>query len=350
MRTNIFIKNEMIIKTLITSGASLVDNEYFAYPALGLMSAETNGDTLKKSLNLVLSKVNPEYLDNIVRESRVIPLSACNARITESVVDISGYYGYGMNFEIDDTKFTPSDHINEDVGVRLTIPAEFNHRHTWSFSHRVKANDTVSSIQANLYKMIANSSLKEYIDIKYSSEDFMLFVKDEHNFVIIQAIDSLPQSALIIKDANDEDAKPFTEQVSLNYLTKVIVDADANYGFDYINCPEGDLYPNKLTAREVKRALLSYGYQFGLTHIVFNEPRFVETTGDVVNQVINIIHPLSDNGNFDIDDYEDFINLIGEKVGIEADDSVSNQNAPGLNGPGQPEVSPGTGSSPSLNP
>ena len=350
MRTNIFIKDEKIIKTLITGGTSLNSNEYFAYPSLGLISAESNGDTIKKSLNLVLSKVNPEYLDNIVRESRVIPLSACNARITESVVDISGYYGYGMNFEIDDTKFTPSDHINEDVGVRLTIPAEFNHRHSWTFSHRVKANDTVSSIQASLYKMIADSSLKEYIDIRYSSGDFMLFVRDEHNFVTIQAIDSLSQSALIIKDANVEDAKPFTRQVSLNYLTKVVVDADANYGFDYINCPEGDLYPNKLTAREVKRALLSYGNSLGLTHIVFNEPRIVETTGDVVNQVINIIHPLSDNSYFDIDDYGDFIDLIKEKIGIEANDSVSNQNAPGSNGPGGPEVAPGTGSTPSLNP
>ena len=53
-----------------------------------------------------------------------------------------------------------------------------------------------------------------------------------------------------------------------------------------------------------------FGGTLGLTHITFVEPRIVETTGDVVKQVINIVHPLKDVGDFVYDDFKAMVNKI----------------------------------------
>ena len=312
MRTNIFITNQSVKTTFVNNLDDLNKD-------LGFVKATSDGNLVDKNFNLVLKEDNYKFKGNKTREIRVIPVSLCDIRVTEHIIDMHklnhDYCGLSP-FELSSDFI--NDSIGEDVGIRIVIPTEFNHRNSWNFSHRIVLGDTADTITKDLFGQIIASSLKEYVEINMTVEEAMeeasldIYTNDEHQTIYFHPLDKMPSSAIGVTDVTS------IKHISKKFINKLIVDADANYGFDYINCPEGEFYPNKLRYKDAEKLLFEYAknasneYTIGLTHIVFNEPRVIDTTGDVVNQVINIIHPVENKGNFVKNDYDTMIGLISE--------------------------------------
>lgn len=323
MRTNIFLKEDTVFTDIL---------EDYVRNGFGLFKAHSNGTDLKNNLNLFFNRTDSSFLYSDMRESRLIPFSTCNLKVEDHIIDLTPKNGKYCIFELDDGPFTDIDKfVNDDVSIRIVIPTEFNHRNSWYFSHRVTYGDTFEAIRSDIYNQIINSSLREHFDIEMGADDVNIrfYINEDHNTIKVMPVDSMPQSAINFAKANN-----LISNKSREFINKLIIDADANYGFDYINCPDGDFYPNKLRYKDIEKELMKYSKNssngippridrtsktIGLTHITFTEPRIVETTGDVVKQVINIIHPL--NGEyFNVSNYNLFLKLL---------DSLSNPSTEG---------------------
>lgn len=308
MRTNIFIQDENI------SFAEETHDDFLSQTySIGLIKAASAGDELKENTNLYMKVNNPEFSTFGIREFRMIPISKCNFHANIVPVDFSLKDENGISFSLDFSNITISDFVNEDFTIRITIPAKFNHRNSWTFSRRIKYDDTEEIIQKDFCRQILNSSLNEYFDIfgspSYAPTSLDFFIKNEHISLYVDALDSLPKSCIVMSP-DSRITIPATGIINMDYLAKLIVDADANYGFDYINCPSGEFYPNQIRELDAKRSLAKiYDKHAVLIHMSFTEPRIVETTGDVVKQVINIILPAMTKYKSKLGD---FITTFGE--------------------------------------
>ena len=310
MRTNVFITNQSVKPTLV--GMADLNK------TIGFVKASTNGSSLLKNINLVFKESDYKFYGFGNRETRVIPISLCDIVVKESIIDFDKLNYRVLTLDFDFSGIDLTTLVGEDLSIRIVIPTEFNHRNSWNFSHRVVYGDTADNIKADLFKQIANSSLVQHLELKNDVDNAMdyglaFYLNPCHNTFKVMAMDSMPPSAISF------DPEYIITYKAKEFINKIIVDADANYGFDYVNCPEGDFYPNKMTYKQAEKLLFDYAklisggnYNIGLTHITFNEPRIIETTGDVVKQVVNIIHPLENKGNFVKSDYTTMISLISE--------------------------------------
>lgn len=336
MRTNIFITNNTVAADFVQDIASMTTD-------IALVKAKTNGTELEKQFNLAWVGGDSRYANLGNRETRLIPISLCELFVNETENKIAKYNDRYVKFELtisDD--FDLTNIIGSDVTLRIILPVGFNHRNSWNFSYQVKNGSTIEDIKNSLYTQILASSIKEHIDIEHYtvSEDseaddagadyIKFYVTEDIPHVFIYPLDATISSWLTIEKVPEVNNLPSgfenkgVELVTRAYLRKLILDADANYGFDYINCPTGEFYPNQLRAREVDFILDTFtkvvedvfGGTIGLTHITFVEPRIVETTGHVVKQVINIIHPMEDTGDFV---YADYVAMIQKLTGEESE-------------------------------
>lgn len=314
MRTNIFLTSNSIASDFVADVNAMTTD-------IALMKAKTNGTVLDKQFNLVWKGGDSRYANFGNREIRVIPISLCELYCKDTEQKIAKYDDGAILFNLDianDYDFT--NIIGKDITVRIILPAKFNKRNSWNFSYRVSGDTTVAKVQESIYNQIKNSSIKEWVDIELvNSNDFTgikFYMTECVNNVYVYPMDATLSSWInITTSVNDTNN---VELVTRAFLRKLIIDADANYGFDYINCPDGDFYPNKLRPREIDFMLDTltnvvenvFGGTLGLTHITFVEPRIVETTGDVVKQVINIVHPLKDVGDFVYGDFKAMVNKI----------------------------------------
>lgn len=321
MRTNIFLTSNSIASDFVADVNAMITD-------IALMKAKTHGTVLDKQFNLVWKSGDSRYANLGNREIRVIPISLCELYCKDTEQKIAKYDNGAIEFYLD----IPNDYdftniIGQDITVRVILPAKFNKRNSWNFSYRVAADTTVAKVRESIYNQIKNSSIKEWVDMEFIYEvdeeiqesilvGVRFYMTEYVNNVYIYPMDATLSSWINILTNVDDTNK--VELVTRAFLRKLIVDADANYGFDYINCPDGDFYPNKLRPREVDFMLdtltnvveKEFGGTLGLTHITFVEPRIVETTGDVVKQVINIVHPVKDVGDFVYDDFKAMINKI----------------------------------------
>lgn len=321
MRTNIFLTSNSIASDFVADVNAMTTD-------IALMKAKTHGTVLDKQFNLVWKGGDSRYANFGNREIRVIPISLCELYCKDTEQKIAKYDDGAIVFSLDiadDYDFT--NIIGQDITVRVILPAKFNKRNSWNFSYRVAADTTVAKVRESIYNQIKNSSIKEWVDMEIIEATGGLppvttligvkfYMTECVNNVYVHPMDATLSSWInVVTSVNDTNK---VELVTRAFLRKLIVDADANYGFDYINCPDGDFYPNKLRPREVDFMLDTltnvvedvFGGTLGLTHITFVEPRIVETTGDVVKQVINIVHPLKDVGDFVYNDFKAMINKI----------------------------------------
>lgn len=321
MRTNIFLTSNSIASDFVADVNAMTTD-------IALMKAKTSGTVLDKQFNLVWKGGDSRYANFGNRETRVIPISLCELYCKDTAQKIAKYDDAAILFGLDiadDYDFT--NIIGKDITVRVILPAKFNKRNSWNFSYRVAADTTVAKVRESIYNQIKNSSIKEWVDMELAYEvdedtqestltGIKFYMTEYVNNVYVYPMDAALSSWINVA-TNVQDTNK-VELVTRAFLRKLIIDADANYGFDYINCPDGDFYPNKLRPREVDFMLDTltnvvenvFGGTLGLTHITFVEPRIVETTGDVVKQVINIVHPLKDVGDFVYDDFKAMINKI----------------------------------------
>ena len=321
MRTNIFLTSNSIASDFVADVNAMTTD-------IALMKAKTHGTVLDKQFNLVWKGGDSRYANLGNREIRVIPISLCELYCKDTEQKIAKYDDGAIVFILniaDDYDFT--NIIGQDITVRVILPAKFNKRNSWNFSYRVAADTTVAKVRESIYNQIKNSSIKEWVDMEIIEATgglppvttligIKFYMTEYVNNVYVHPMDATLSSWInVVTSVNDTNK---VELVTRAFLRKLIVDADANYGFDYINCPDGDFYPNKLRPREVDFMLDTltnvvenvFGGTLGLTHITFVEPRIVETTGDVVKQVINIVHPLKDVGDFVYNDFKAMINKI----------------------------------------
>lgn len=315
MRTNILVNNSTVVGPIIipASGVGEVLSQA-GIAAMCLVEPDSEG-SVGKYLNILFTEPDSRYLGNERRETRMIPINTCDIKVTEANV----FFGKKNKFcselyigSIDNL----SDLVGEDLSIRIVIPAVLNGRNSWNFSHRVKYGEEIDDVRRDLYSQIMASSIKEHLELNVSDSypngtSVLFFTNSMHDGMYAYAMDSLPPSSLAIETGIGPGHS------IREFINKVIIDADANYGFDYINCPNGDFYPNQLRYRDVEKLLFNIAteagtgeYNIGLTHITFTEPRIVETTGDVVKQVINIIHPIANIGHFVINDYSSFVTLL----------------------------------------
>lgn len=279
MRTNIFCTTDLTVDTIIRYSYTNIGGN------LGITKADSNGNQLDKFLNLVM--INGD--DENTEISRVIPICLCDLNIKANSFDITSKYqditklGY---------RFDANELVNEEIGFRLTIPAGFNHRHSWTFSYKIKPGDTTDTVVEKFNNMILNSSIKEHVGVHITDDGIDFLLNEEHNAVLVQPLDSMPSNGISIKNPN-----PFSIMTATrNYLVKLAIDADANYGFDYVDNAFHELYPNQLSYKDIEKYIEKDvessnddSFNYTVFHITFTEPRNVETTGDVVKQVINII-------------------------------------------------------------
>lgn len=286
MRTNIFCTSEYL-----NVDASIKDSIASMEGTLGIVKADSNGRILNNFLNLIMRVGGGPNIEI----SRVIPISLCDLNIKEGSFTIVDKYSdettLFYSFDVDGL-------VNEEIGFRLTIPAGFNHRHSWTFSYKIKQGDTTEAVNEKFNNMILNSSIKEHVGVYVKGQDIVFVLNEEHNAVLVQPLYAMPSDGIFIeKDSFDlDDTSLFsTLTAARNYLIKLAVDADANYGFDYVDNAFHELYPNQLSYKDIEKYIMSeivtnHGpVDYKVFHITFTEPRNVETTGDVVKQVINII-------------------------------------------------------------
>lgn len=279
MRTNIFCTTDLTVDTIIRYSYTNIGGN------LGITKADSNGNQLDKFLNLVM--INGD--DENTEISRVIPICLCDLNIKANSINIEDKYQdiTQLKYYFDAEKL-----VNEEIGFRLTIPAGFNHRHSWTFSYKIKPGDTTDTVVEKFNNMILNSSIKEHVRVYINDDAIDFLLNEEHNAVLVQPLDSMPSNGISIKNAN-----PFSIMTATrNYLVKLAIDADANYGFDYVDNAFHELYPNQSSYKDIEKhienEIINSGansVNYTVFHITFTEPRNVETTGDVVKQVINII-------------------------------------------------------------
>lgn len=285
MRTNIFCTNEYLnIDTSIRDSYLNIDGN------LGIVKADSNGIVLDKFLNLIMMTRN----DAGIEISRVIPISLCNLNIKAHSFNIVNKYkdAAKLIYDFDTTKL-----VNEEIGFRLTIPAGFNHRHSWTFSYKIKSGDVFVDVIKKFNNMILNSSIKEHVGVYIIRGEIVFLLNEEHNAVLVQPLDAMPSDGVTtIRQSSDENNNSLFSTVAAvrNYLIKLAVDADANYGFDYVDNAFHELYPNQSSYKDIEKYIAremagNETSEYTVFHITFTEPRNVETTGDVVKQVINII-------------------------------------------------------------
>jgi len=145
--------------------------------------------------------------------------------------------------------------------------------------------------------MILNSSIKEHVGVYIIRGEIVFLLNEEHNAVLVQPLDAMPSDGVTtIRQSSDENNNSLFSTVAAvrNYLIKLAVDADANYGFDYVDNAFHELYPNQSSYKDIEKYIAremagNETSEYTVFHITFTEPRNVETTGDVVKQVINII-------------------------------------------------------------
>lgn len=285
MRTNIFCINEYL-----NIDTSIRDSYLNIIGNLGIVKADSNGNKLDKFLNLIMMTRN----DGGIEISRVIPMSLCNLNIKAHSFNIINKYNdvASLNYSFDAAKL-----VNEEIGFRLTIPAGFNHRHSWTFSYKIKPGDTTDAVVGKFNNMILNSSIKEHVGVYIDHRELFFLLNEEHNAILVQPLDAMPSDGVIAEKRSfgENDNSLFSTAAAVrNYLIKLTVDADANYGFDYIDNAFHELYPNQSSYKDIEKYIAremvgSETSEYTVFHITFTEPRNVETTGDVVKQVINII-------------------------------------------------------------
>ena len=287
MRTNIFCT-----KSYLNVNTSIADSYADISGNLGIVKADSNGNKLDNFLNLVMISGNVGSAEI----SRVIPISLCNLNIKSCSLSI-------VNKNTDGTilsyNFNASELVNEEIGFRLTIPAGFNHRHSWTFSYKIKPGDTTDAVIEKLNNMILSSSIKEHVGVYINNVNVGFLLNEEHNAILAQPLDAMPSDGIAItRNLNQEGSSIFSTVAAIrNYLIKLAVDADANYGFDYVDNAFHELYPNQLSYKDIEKYIMGETnttngtVAYTVFHITFTEPRHVETTGDVVKQVINIICP-----------------------------------------------------------
>lgn len=322
MRTNIFITNTTVAPDFVEDVASMTTNM-----ALIKALASNEVNTLKKNFNLCWLGSDSRYANFGNRETRLIPISTCGLVCKDTLQRIAKYNERYVALSLDFGETDLSGYVNEEMTIRVIIPVGFNHRNTWNFSYVVKNDSTAEDIVKSLLSQVAASSIKEWLEVEYDATNSVVkfYVNDKVNDVYVKPLDSMSASWISVVNTPAEDDATYStepgskvELITREYLKKLVIDADANYGFDYINCPDGDFYPNKLRPRDVDYLLDNFvnivegefGGTLGLTHLTFVEPRIVETTGHVVKQVINILHPIKDVGDFVYADYQSMIEKI----------------------------------------
>lgn len=287
MRTNIFCTSEYL-----TIDNSIADSYAHISGNLGIVKADSNGNRLDNFLNLVM--INGDVGSSEI--SRVIPISLCNLNIKLCPLDIVHKYN---DATILSYNFNASELVNEEIGFRLTIPAGFNHRHSWTFSYKIKPGDVTDAVIEKFNNMILSSSIKEHVEVRINDGMVGFLLNEEHNAVLVQPLDAMPSDGIVITRTVDQDDNSLFSTLAAirNYLIKLAVDADANYGFDYVDNAFHELYPNQLSYKDIDKYIMgetntiTRTANYTVFHITFTEPRHVETTGDVVKQVINIICP-----------------------------------------------------------
>lgn len=315
MRTNIFLTANFSAKGALGNVENIDSGE------IGIIKPDNNNPNLYQLCIRLL-----DNRDMLKMPARTIPIHICNIKITESLQALADYNKDYIKIkpqgsEPDDLDY--SDYIGRELGIRLSIPADLNHRNSWCFTDVFKNGDTFSSFQSRVIKQIVNSSMSSEFKIVHNADNSVfIYLNEPHNTVILQHLDDTPTSWFKLDYINmssfDGVVKRDIRLVTREYVRKLIIDADANYGFDYLNCFDKDFYPNQLSANDVDKLLSTITNTkedgnirfWGLTHIEFTEPRVIETTGDVVRQVINIIHPTEDTGSFVIKDYASMIAIL----------------------------------------
>lgn len=328
MRTNIFITSNSIASDFVENVGSMTTD-------IALIKALTSTDnnTLRNNFNLCWKGSDSRYANFGNRETRIIPISVCGLVCKDAVQKIAKYNERYIALSFDFGEVDLTGYVNEEMTIRVILPVGFNHRNTWNFSYMVTHDSTPEAIAESLLKQISVSSIKEWMEVEYDVENSVVkfYVNSKVNNVYVKPLDSMLGSWIQVVNVPSSGDNTYgtdpgngVELITREYLKKVIVDADANYGFDYVNCPNGDFYPNQLRPKDVDYLLDNFvnivegkfGGTIGLTHITFVEPRIVETTGHVVKQVINIIHPMKDVGDFV---YNDYVAMIQKITGEESE-------------------------------